>query len=86
MKNKQKVRIHRNYRVRTAGGVTLGVSEQVFAPIKDKVMRCNGAFIALRGEYDNVMSHFSEVVAEMPEHFTEKSRNYLGYVAYDQVI
>lgn len=68
------------FRFHTRSGV-ISTSGAMFDRISARVMRCNGAYAARRGEYDGIMADLFAAKAEMPDHFKEKGDHVLGTVA-----
>ncbi|RWI35541.1 hypothetical protein [Mesorhizobium sp.] len=71
------------FRFHTRTG-TISMSGVMFDRISKRVMRCNGAFAAKRGEYEGILNDLYTAVYEKPDHFNEQGRNILGYVSYEE--
>ncbi|RWJ03477.1 hypothetical protein [Mesorhizobium sp.] len=68
------------FRFHTRSG-TIAMSGVMFDKISARVMRCNGAFAAKRGEYEGIMSDLFAAKVEHPDHFNQKGDHVLGTVA-----
>jgi hypothetical protein len=88
MSTSRKQRIAKSYRLRVrllSGGVaTIAYSEKIHERLQRHVTRIGSTFVILRGEGDTVMEILHRTVYEMPEHFTEESRDHLNYVGYEE--